>query len=150
MSKKAQIIEELTKAYWAEIETVMNYISHSVNLDGLRAEEIKKSLATDVTEEITHAQILGKRIKELGGILPGSKEFKATQDTLQPKEDTTDLASVIRGVLDAENGAIEQYKKIIKICDGEDYVTQDIAIQTLADEESHKSMFEGFLKEYTK
>ena len=44
MANKKAIIDNLTKSYWLEIETVMNYISNSVNLDGVRAEEIKKSL----------------------------------------------------------------------------------------------------------
>ena len=39
--KREQIIQMLTRAYWMEIETVMNYIANSVNLDGVRAEEIK-------------------------------------------------------------------------------------------------------------
>jgi len=75
-----KIITNLTKSYWMEIETIMNYISNSVNLDGVRAEEIKKSLAVDITEEMTHAQRLAKRIKEVGGTVPGSLEFKASQN----------------------------------------------------------------------
>lgn len=150
MSNKQKIIEGLTKAYWAEIETVMNYIANSVNLDGVMAEEIKKSLAVEVTDELMHAQSLAKRMKELGAIVPGSKSFKPDQNSLQPGGDTTDVASVIKGVIEAESGAVEQYKSIIKLCEGEDYVTQDLCIRTLADEESHKTIFEGFLKEYTK
>ena len=46
---REEIIRELSVAYWMELETVMNYISSSINLDGVRAEEIKKSLAADVT-----------------------------------------------------------------------------------------------------
>ena len=42
-----------------EIETVLNYLANSINLDGVRAEEIKKSLAADITEKIMHAQQLG-------------------------------------------------------------------------------------------
>jgi bacterioferritin len=148
MAGKKQIIENLTKSYWMEVETVMNYISNSVNLDGVRAEEIKKSLATDVTEEITHAQRLAKRIKELGGTVPGSLKFTAGQKGLQTLEDTTDVVSVIEGVIDAEAGAIKQYNKIIKMCDGVDYVTQDLCIQLLGMEESHLIEFRGFLKEY--
>ncbi len=150
MSVQQEIVKELTKSYWMEIETVINYIANSVNLDGVRAEEIKKSLAADIIEEINHAQMLAKRIKELDGKVPGSKEFKAEQTYLQPKEDTTDVTSVIEGVIEAENGAIEQYKRIIKLCDGNDYVTQDIAIQLLASEETHRVEFKGFLKEYKK
>jgi len=150
MSNQLKIIGGLIKAYWAEIETVMNYIAHSVNLDGVRAEEIKKSLATEIADELMHAQSLAKRIKELGGTTPGSKEFKPEQTTLQPSQDSTDVMTVIKGVIDAEKSAIKQYKEIIKLCEGEDYVTQDLCIRSLADEESHKSIFEGFLKEYTK
>jgi bacterioferritin len=150
MANKNQIKENLTIAYWMEIETVMNYISNSINLDGVRAEEIKKSLAVDITEEITHAQRLAKRIKELGGTVPGSFNFKASQKGLQTLEDTTNVVSVIEGVIEAENGAIKQYNKLIKLCDGADYVTQDICIQLLGMEESHKIEFQGFLKEYKK
>lgn len=150
MSKKQDIIDGLIKAYWAEIETVMNYIAHSVNLDGVRAEEIKKSLGAEIQDEIGHAQLLAKRVKELGGTIPGSMNFQYSQDSLQPVSDSTDVVHVIRGVIDAENGAIEQYKKIIRLCEGEDYVTQDLCVRLLADEESHLSEFSGFLKEYAR
>ncbi len=146
--KTSQIIEQLKVAYWMEIETVMNYISNSINLDGVRAEEIKKALAADITAELGHAQILANRIKTLGGIVPGSLEFTASQKSLQPPKKTTDVVSVIKGVLDAENGAIAQYNKLIKLCDGVDYVTQDICIQALGDEEQHRREFQGYLSEY--
>ncbi len=148
MEKRKEIIDDLIKSYWMEIETVINYISNSINLDGVRAEEIKKSLALDVTEEIGHAQSLAKRIKEIGGLVPGSMNLKPVQSFLQTKEDTTDVVSVIEGVIAAENGAIEQYNKIIKLCDGVDYVTQDLCIRLLGMEESHRIEFVGFLKEY--
>jgi bacterioferritin len=150
MASKQQIVKELTKSYWMEIETVMNYISNSINLDGVRAEEIKKSLQADITEEITHAQTLAKRIKEIDGVVPGSYQFKAEQKFLQPPKGSTDVVSVIEGVIKAEDGAIAQYNKIIKMCDGVDYVTQDLVIGLLAQEESHKIEFRGFLKEYKK
>jgi bacterioferritin len=150
MSDKQKIIDGLVRAYWAEIETVINYISNATNLDGVRAEEIKKALTSEVQDEIGHAQMIAKRVKELGGRIPGSKEMIAVQDTMQPSEDTTDVEYVIRGVIDAENSAIEGYNRLIKDCDGIDYVTQDLAVRLLADEESHKTIFEGYLKEYKK
>ena len=48
------------------------------------------------------------------------------------------------------NDAIDQYKAIIKLTDGDDYVTQDLAITILSDEEGHRQQFEGYLKEYMK
>ncbi len=69
---KQKIVDELTVAYFMELETVMNYIANSVHLDGVRAEEIKKSLAADVTAEVGHAQLLADRIKTIGGKLPAA------------------------------------------------------------------------------
>jgi bacterioferritin len=149
-AKRAEIIGLLTQAYWMEIETVMNYIANSVNLDGVRAEEIKKSLAADVTAEIGHAQQFAKRIKTLSGLTPGSLAFKATQKSLQPPADSTDVVTVIKGVIEAEEGAIEHYTHLVSACDGVDYVTQDLAIQILTDEQEHLREFEGYLKEYEK
>lgn len=147
---RTQIIEELKKSYRMEIETVMNYLANSVNLDGVRAEEIKKSLAADVTVELGHAQQLGKRIKTLGGQVPGSLAMQWDQKPMQPPSDSTDVTTVIRGVIEAEDGAVKQYGKIIKLCEGIDYVTQDLCIQLMGDEEEHRREFVGFLTEYTK
>ncbi len=83
-------------------------------------------------------------------LLKSSMHFKAEQKALQTKDDTTDVVSVIEGVIEAEKGAIEQYNKIIKLCEGVDYVTQDMVIGLLAQEESHLREFKGFLKEYKK
>ena len=148
MENRQEILDNLTKSYWMEIETVTNYLSNSVNLDGVRAEEIKKSLASDITDELGHAKSLAKRIKEIGGTVPGSMNFKPEQKHLQTLEDTTNVVSVIEGVIEAEKGAIDQYNKIIKMCEGKDYVTQDLCIKLLGMEESHKIEFDGFLKEY--
>lgn len=144
--KNQTIIKLLQAAYAAELETVANYLANSEWLDGLRAEEVKESLAEDVAEELGHAKKLARRIKQLGGRPPGSLELKRDQKSLQPPLDSTDLRRVIVGVIEAEEGAIAIYQKIIKACDGVDYVTQDMAIELLADEEEHRCLFAGFLK----
>ena len=148
-TSRQQVIEMLQKAYSMELETVMNYISNSINLDGVRAEEIKKSLAADITEELLHAQQLGQRIKQLGGFVPGSASVKVGAQ-IQPSSDTTDVVHAIKSVIDAEDTVCEHYKSIIKATDGEDFVTQDLCIRLLADEEEHLVLFRGFLKEYRK
>jgi bacterioferritin len=147
-AKREEIIGLLTKAYWMEIETVMSYLANSVNPDGVRAQEIIESLREDIQEELGHAQQYAGRIKELYGVVPGSLDFKAEQSYLQPPEQQTDIVHVIRGVIEAEAGAIEHYNRIIEACDGVDWVTQDMVIEILHDEEGHKRLFEGFLREY--
>src|SRR3954454_1503753 len=145
--EREQLIELLQKAYWMEIETVMSYIANSINPDGIRAQEIKESLEQDILEELVHARQFGQRIKELYGTVPGSLEFSAEQSYLQPPDQHTDIVHIIKGVIEAETGAIDHYNRIIEFCDGKDFVTQDMVIAILRDEEGHKRLFEGFLRE---
>jgi bacterioferritin len=147
-AKREEIVELLTTAYWMEIETVMSYIANSVNPDGVRAQEIIESLKQDITEELGHAQQFADRIKELYGVVPGSEGFSASQSYLQPPEHQTDIVHVIRGVIEAESGAIEHYTQIVEETDGVDPVTQDMVIAILRDEQGHRRLFEGFLREY--
>jgi bacterioferritin len=147
-SQREELIGLLQKAYWMEIETVMSYISNSINPDGVRAQEIVESLQEDIQEELGHAQQFAQRIKELYGVVPGSLDFTAEQTYLQPPEHQTDIVHVIKGVIEAETGAIEHYNRIIEFTDGVDFVTQDMVIAILRDEEGHRRLFEGFLREY--
>jgi bacterioferritin len=146
--EREQLIEMLTQAYWMEIETVMSYIANSINPDGVRAQEIIESLEEDIQEELGHARQFGERIKELYGVVPGSLDFNAEQSYLQPPDEQTDIVHVIKGVIEAETGAIDHYNRIIEFCDGLDLVTQDMVIEILHDEEGHRRLFEGFLREY--
>jgi bacterioferritin len=147
-AKREEILEMLTRAYWMEIETVMSYLANSVNPDGVRAQEIKESLAEDIQEELGHAQRFAERIKELWGVVPGSQEFDAEQSYLQPPEHQTDVVHVVRGVIEAERGAIDHYNRIIETSDSVDPVTQDMVTEILHDEEGKLRLFEGFLREY--
>jgi len=149
-AKREDIARELVAAYQAEIETVVNYLANSFHLDGVRAAEIKKSLAAEVQEELAHASLLAKRLKTLGASIPGSMKLEMTQKSLQPPTNATDVVAVIKGVIEAEEGAIAQYNKIVAMCDGVDYVTQDLAIQLLGDEEEHCRLYMGYLREYEK
>ena len=145
---RERLIEMLTKAYWMELETVISYITNSTNPDGVRAQEIIESLQEDVQEELGHAQQFAARIKELYGVVPGSMDFKAEQSYLQPPGQQTDIVHVIKGVIQAETGAIEHYNALIEFTEGKDPVTNDMVIAILRDEEGHKRLFEGFLREY--
>lgn len=144
-----EVIDLLRKAYMDELETVMNYLTNSIVLDGVRAEEIKESLQVDIQEELNHAQQLGARLKQLDARPPASAEFEMRQESLQPPTDSTDVLAVIRGVLDAEEDAIATYRSLINAAvEADDPVTEDLAITILADEEAHRTEFRGFEKEY--
>ena len=146
--KRTEILSLLERAYWMEMETVMSYVANAAALDGIRAEEVAEALSADVDEELGHARAFAGRIKELYGTPPGSLAFTAEQDYLQPPADATDVTSVIRGVIEAEAGAIAHYTRIIEACDGVDWATQDMVIEILRDEEGHLRQFERYLREF--
>jgi bacterioferritin len=146
--KRQEIVELLTRAYWMEMETVMSYLANAAYLDGIRAKEIAEALDADVEEELGHARRFAGRIKELYGTPPGSMDFTAEQRSLQPPADATDVVTVIKGVIEAEAGAIEHYMRIIEATDGVDWATQDMVIEILRDEEGHMRDFERFLREF--
>jgi bacterioferritin len=148
LEARERVVALLQKAYWMEIETVMSYLAASINLDGVRAQEIKESLSEDIEEELGHAKRFAERIKELYGVVPGSEDFAAEQSFLQPPEEQTDIVHAIRGVIKAETGAIEHYTRIVEETEGVDPVTQDMTIAILRDEQGHRRLFEGFLREY--
>jgi bacterioferritin len=146
--QREELIEMLKKAYWMELETVMSYVTNSINPDGVRAQEIRESLQEDIQEELGHAQEFANRIKELYGTVPGSMDFTPEQTYLQPPEHQTDVVHVIKGVIEAETGAIEHYNGIIEFTEEIDPVTNDMVVSILRDEEGHRRLFEGFLREY--
>jgi len=145
---REEIVGMLTRAYWMEVETVISYLANSINPDGVRAQEIIESLKADIEDELGHARQYGERIKDLYGVVPGSLEFTAEQSYLQPPEHQTDIVHVIKGVIEAETGAIDFYNEIIERTEEVDPVTNDMVIAILRDEEGHRRLFEGFLREY--
>jgi bacterioferritin len=144
----AEILALLERAYWMEMETVMSYVANAATLDGIRAEEVAEALSSDVDDELGHARKFAARIKDLYGTPPGTMDFKAEQASLQPPADATDVVAVIRGVIEAEAGAIEHYTRLIEACDGVDWATQDMVIDILRDEEGHLRQFERYLREF--
>ncbi|MCA9025289.1 MAG: hypothetical protein KDA86_08765 [Planctomycetaceae bacterium] len=148
MSNSEKVVELLQTTYMMELETVANYLANSIHLDGVQAEEIKRALAGDITEELGHAQRLAERLKQLDGRIPGSLDLERSQELLQPPEDTTNVEAVVDGVIEAEADAIAHYRKIIEATEGSDFVTQDLVIAIMADEEHHHRQFEGFRAGY--
>lgn len=77
-----------------------------MNLDGIRAEEVREILADEVSDELRHSRQLAERInKELEGTVEGSMDSRPEQQTSQPQADTTDLGN-IKGILTINRSCI--------------------------------------------
>jgi bacterioferritin len=147
VDKTKEIVAELKRSYAIELETMQNYLTNSIDLQGADAEPVRKSLEDEVTLRLKHARRLAKRINVLGGRLPGSLELSRDQDLLQPPLDNKDVMAVIRGVISANEASIGQYQRIIQLTEGLDYVTQDMVIDLLSDERELRRLFLSFLTE---
>jgi bacterioferritin len=145
VDKAKGIIAELKRSYANELETILNYLAHSIDLEGAGAELIRETLEEEITLKLRHARRLAKRINMLGGRVPGSLELPRGQHSLQPPLEKTDVMAVIRGVISTNEATISQYQKVITLTDGLDYVTQDMVIDLLSDEREHRRLFLSFL-----
>ena len=145
MDKTKEIIAELKRSYAIELETIENFLANSIDLEGVEAEPIRKSLAEEIPLKLKHAQRLAKRINVLGGRLPGSLELARDQHASQPPLDNADAMAVIEGVIRANEASIGQYERIIQLTEGLDYVTQDMVIDLLSDERELRRLFLSFL-----
>src|SRR5262245_57978200 len=144
MDPAREIVTRLKKSYAMELESVQNYLANSVQLEGPHA-EVKRVLESAVAGELKHARRLAGRIKILGDCVPGSLELPRDQNYLQPPMDNRDSATVVRGALTATDAAIAHYQAIIRITDGLDYVTQDLLIELLAEEQERQGLLNQLL-----
>lgn len=143
------VVRLLKEAYIDELETVQNYLANAILLETIRGEVVAESLKEDIQEELGHAEELGYRLRYHDERPPASMDLEASQESLQPPADTADVEAVIDGVIEAEADAIETYEELIDAAaEAGDHVTEDLAVQLLADEQAHEAEFLSFKREY--
>ena len=145
MDKARDVVNGLKKSYAMELESVQNYLANSIHLEGPAADRVKKVLENAASSELQHARRLARRIKILGDRVPGSLELPRDQNYLQPPIDNRDSVTVIRGALTATDAAIAHYQAMIQITEDFDFVTQDLLIELLAEEQEQKDSLNQLL-----
>ena len=145
MDKARDVVNGLKKSYAMALESVQNYLANSIHLEGPAADRVKKMLENAVASELQHARRLARRIKILGDRVPGSLELPRDQNYLQPPIDNRDSVTVIRGALTATDAAIAHHQAIIQITEDLDFVTQDLLIELLAEEQEQKGSLNQLL-----
>ena len=147
-AEREQLIEMLTRAYWMEIETVMSYIANSINPDGKRAQEIIESLEEDIQEELGHARVASASASSSSmGWCRARAASRPSRATCSPRgadrhrscDQGRDRGRVERSTTTTRSSSSARAATP---------VTQDMVIEILADEEGHRRLFEGFLREY--
>lgn len=139
MKGDQQVLKRLNLALKGELTAINQYFLHARMLDDWGVTKLGKHEYDESIEEMRHADLLIQRILLLGG-LPNLQDLGKLYIGENVKE-------VIEGDLKLELEGIENYRAGIKDCEvAHDYVTRDLFIKILADEEGHEDFLETQLK----
>lgn len=131
MKGDKKVIEYLNKGLKGELTAINQYFLHSRMLEDWGVTKLAKHEYDESIEEMQHADKLIQRILLLGG-LPNLQELEKLQIGENVKE-------VLEGDLVLERNGIANYREGIAHCESvQDYVTRDLFMQILADEEGHE------------
>jgi bacterioferritin len=138
MDTVSEIVTELRSSYATEIQIIEDYLANASNLEGERAEAVRNLFNEEVQTALGHARRLAKRIKALEGTVPGSRELLRVQADLRSPANIDNPDIALLDAIKSEDAAIARYERIIRLCDGHDFVTLDLVIELLIDERERR------------
>ena len=139
MKGDKKVIQLLNKCLVNELTAINQYFLHARMLEDWGVTKLAKHEYKESIEEMQHADIFIKRILLLGG-LPNLQEL----GKLMIGED---VKEVIECDLKLELDGIQTYRKAIQVCEAAgDYVSRDLFLNILKDEELHADGLETQLK----
>jgi bacterioferritin len=141
------VIKMLNEALATELVCVLRYKRHYFMASGINAAPAAAEFLAHANEEMLHADLLAKRIIELGGEPDFSPDGLAVRSHAEYVEGGT-LKEMIQEDLIAERIAIESYREMAAYLTGQDSTTRRMIEEILAIEEEHaddlSSLLEGF------
>jgi len=138
MVAKEELINHLNKALSMEIGAILQYLNHSYMVMGPYRDAVADQLEKNARDEMEHMEYVSEKIVAYDGVPTTQPAAMYTAKTV-PEMLNQDLA--------AENKAIEQYEKIIKMA--EEYGDTDLrkTIEDITSKEyEHKETLEKMLK----
>lgn len=139
MKGAPQVLKRLNLALKGELTAINQYFLHARMYDDWGVTKLGKHEYAESIEEMQHADKIIKRILLLEG-LPNLQELGKLYIGENVEE-------AIKGDLKLELEGIQNYRDGIKDCEeANDYVTRDLFIKILADEEGHEDFLNTQLK----
>jgi bacterioferritin len=130
------VITMLNEALATELVCVLRYKRHYFMATGIHAAPVAAEFLEHATEEMSHADLIAKRIIELRGEPNFSPDGLAARSHAEYVEGDS-LKSMIMENLVAERIAIESYREMISYLADQDPTTQRMLKEILASEEGH-------------
>ena len=139
MKGNPQVLKRLNLALKGELTAINQYFLHARMLDDWGMTKLGKHEYNESIEEMKHADLLIQRILLLEG-LPNLQELGKLYIGENVEE-------VLKGDLKLEEDGIANYRAGMKDCEeAGDYVTRDLFLQILKDEEGHEDHLNTQLK----
>lgn len=130
MKGNAQVLKRLNLALKGELTAINQYFLHARIFENWGMTKLAKHEKAESIEEMEHADLLIQRILLLEG-LPNLQEL----DKLLIGENVKEALEADRQL---ELTGIENYRKAIAVAEAaNDYVTRDLFVKILTDEEGH-------------
>ncbi len=126
----------LNDALATELLCVLRYRFHASAAQGINSEGVRKEFAEHAREEQEHADMIARRITQLGGRPHYDPSAIAAHSATQYIEGEN-LIDMIKEDLVAERIAIDAYRKMIRYFSGHDPTTRRMLETILATEEEH-------------
>ncbi len=142
---RENVIEALNEALATELVCVLRYKRHYFMAAGLHAAPVAAEFREHAIEEMAHADLLAKRIIELGGEPNFSPDGLAARSHAEYIAGDS-LKSMISEDLIAERIAIESYREVIAYLGNRDPSTLRMLEEILASEEEHAENLASLLK----
>ncbi len=141
---RESIIKLLNGALATELVCVLRYKRHHFTAHGIASPAIAEELMVHAEEEAAHADLIARRIVQLGGepnFSPKGIEERSHADY----DDSTDLKAMLRADLVAERVAVEAYRQMIDLIGDKDPTTRRMLEGILTDEEEHADEISDWL-----
>jgi bacterioferritin len=133
---RTQVVKMLNEALASEIVCVLRYKRHYFMAAGIHAAPVAAEFLEHANEEMSHADLIAKRIVELRGEPNFSPDGLSDRSHAEYVESDS-LKGMIKENLVAERIAIESYREMIAYLGDQDPTTQRMLKEILASEEEH-------------
>ncbi len=143
---RATVIELLNTALATELVCVLRYKRHYFMAQGVNAQSVADEFLEHANDEMGHADLLAKRIVQLGGEPNFAPEGLASRSHAEYVAGET-LDDMIPEDLIAERIAIDSYSAMIRYLGNDDITTRRMLEEILAKEEEHADDLAALLKQ---
>ena len=133
---RTAVLAMLNEALATELICVLRYKRHYFMADGIHATAVAEEFMEHANEESGHADMLAKRIVQLGGAPNFSPIGLADRSHAEYVEGSS-LEDMIKENLVAERIAIDSYREMIAFIGDTDPTTRRVLTQILEVEEEH-------------